>query len=192
MYKLLAAISLTLLVSGCATTALVPIEYQEPVSTESFQTVSIELQSGAVIGYSGTNAAYAGGILIPLVTGPRPENQFGPADQQTFVDSLASELLRLNLARSVDKRPASSDLSLVINFVQTEHFPNNNEYKLTVYVSMAKGRASTDKIYNILSSEGESFWRGAFTGVGAGKIKAANKLMSAMIKDIEMFSSGNL
>lgn len=189
MFKNILASLILLVLVGCGPSALMPIQHEAPVSTTSSQTVNIRLNSGAVKGYSTGTMIATGGIFVPVSHGPVPRLQFGPDDQQTFVDSLADELIRLNLASSVNNNAALANLTLTVNFVQTEHFPNFQEYKLTVSLSLERASVIKHKVYNILSSEGDSTWQKWNTNARTGKEKAAKQLMAAMIRDIETFTS---
>lgn len=180
-------LSITVLLAGCGPTLLVPVTYDKEVIAQSNLDAYVELNTGRVTGHSSSSLIYAGGVYVPVSTGPIPELQFGSEDQMVFVDSLKSEMQRLGIIDSVSDVATDNTLRIVLNFVQTEHYPNFQEYKLTVGMIMAYHSKETVKTYEVLSSEGDSGWEKWNTSASEGKEKAAVKLMDLVISDIQEF-----
>lgn len=181
----------TLVFSGCANPVLVKVTYDEPVTLVSDKTGSIQFSTGVVEGASGSSLMYVGpNLFVPVSTGPYPHLQFNFQDQRIFVESLKDELNRLKLLRVSqvsEQRIEGADVSIEIIFVQTTHMPYMQEYFLNVAMQLRAGHQSSAKRYEILSSEGDSIWTKMNTNAAEGKEKAAKKLMTKLIPDIEKF-----
>lgn len=171
---------------GC-TAPLTKVTYESPVSVSQSFPVKVDLNSGSVTGYSTSSMVYAGGIFVPVSGGPTPKLHFGVEDQNVFIDSLKSELLRYKVAETIVENSSESTLYLVVNFVQTEHFPNHQEYKITASLHMELEDKKEDKVYYILSSEGDGWWEKMNTNASQGKMKAAKKLMDKIMVDLQSF-----
>jgi len=63
------------------------------------------------------------------------------------------------------------------------------EYKITALLLIKFGETTQKTSYNILSSEGDSHWTKINTNALQAKTKAAEKLLAAIIPDIEDFVS---
>jgi len=177
-------------VSGCATPRLAPIEYGGAVAHKSELAAHVQANTGKVTGYSSSTMIYAGGgIFVPITTGPVPELQFGEEDQEVFLESLKTELVRHGIVKSVSENDEGKVLEVTLDFVQTEHFPKFQEYKITALLLLKFGETMRDKRYSILSSEGDTAWSKFNTSASEGKTKAAEKLLAAVIPDIEEFVS---
>ena len=179
-------LALTLILGGC-TAPLTKVTYESPVNVSQMFPVKVELNSGKVTGYSTSSMVYAGGIFVPVSGGPAPKLHFHVEDQRVFINSLKSELIRYKIAEKIVESDDESTLSLVVNFVQTEHFPYHQEYKITATLHMELGARKADKVYYILSSEGDGFWEKMNTNASEGKIKAAQKLMNNIMVDVQEF-----
>lgn len=177
---------LALLLGGC-TAPLTKVTYESPVSVGQSFPVKVDLNSGAVTGYSTSSMIYAGGIFVPVSGGPAPQLHFGVEDQNVFIDSLKAELLRYKIAETIIENIEDSTLYLIVNFVQTEHFPNYQEYKITASLHMELGDRKADEVYYILSSEGDGWWEKMNTNASQGKMKAAQKLMNKIMVDVQKF-----
>lgn len=173
--------------TGCGSAPLLPITYEQPVVVQSDLDAYVELNTGRVSGHSSQSMIYAGGIFVPVSSGPVPELQFGAEDQATFIASLKAELLRLNIVRSIEEAESEQSASFVVNFVQTEHFPTYQQYKLTVSLVAELGAKSFSNRYEVLSSEGDSTWEKWNTNASKGKLKAAQKLLDLLMIDIQTF-----
>jgi len=174
-------------VLGGCTAPLTKITYESPVNVSHSYPVNVGLNTGKVTGYSRSSMVYAGGIFVPVSSGPAPRLQFGVEDQKVFIESLKSELIRYNVAKKIVENQDLSTFNVTVNFVQTEHFPYFQEYKITVSLAMRLGDRSDDKIYYILSSEGDGFFEKMNTNASEGKAKAAQKLMNKIMEDIQDF-----
>ncbi len=130
---------------------------------------------------------YAGGISVPVSSGPVPELHFGADDQSIFVESLETEMQRLGIVGSIAETAKDDTLNIVLNFVQTEHYPNFQEYKLTVSLTAKYQDEEVSRRYEILSSEGDSGWQKWNTSASKGKEKAASQLMDRVMADIQEF-----
>lgn len=185
--KITIAALLLMSLSGCASALLIPIEYPDAASVTSEIPFRVSLNTGKVAGYGGSTLVYAGGMFVPVSTGPVPELQFGARDQEVFVESLRSELSRLGILGISSDHELADNVDITIYFVQTEHYPHFQEYKLTVALVMAYKDMSSTHSYEVLSSEGDSIWTKMNTNASTGKLKAATKLLERVIPDIESF-----
>jgi len=131
---LLVIIVITL--GGCAAPRLAPIEYSDSVIHKSTLPAYVQVNTGKVTGYSTSTMIYAGGIFVPVTSGPVPELQFGDEDQKVFLESLKSQLLKHGIISALRESGAEDTLEVMVNFVQTEHFPNFQEYKITAVMLM--------------------------------------------------------
>jgi len=176
------------LVTGCAT-ALGPVSYKGQVTHQSDLAGRVLLNTGEVTGYSAQSMMYVNGMFIPISTGPMPKLQFGSEDQHVFLQSLKNELVRTGVLKSISENTGKDNLEITVNFAHTEHFPQFQEYKFTVLLLLHCGDKSDSKTYEIMSSDGDSIWAKMNTNALQGKTKAAEKLMVAMIPDIENFAA---
>ena len=127
IYRILMLVVFAAGVSGCGPVPLVPVTYEKEVVAQSDLTAFVELNTGRVSGYSSSTMIYAGGIFVPVSTGPVPELQFGAEDQAIFIQSLKDEMQRLGIVGSIADTAADDSLNMGVDFVQTEHFPNFQE-----------------------------------------------------------------
>lgn len=181
---------LAALLSGCVDPNLRSVSYQQAVATQSDMTGNVQLFTGVVEGASGSTMVYVGpGIFIPMETGPIPELHFGEADQKVFAESLSAELTRLGLLKMKSEVSAGemTDIVIVLAFVHTTHNPHHQQYHLNVAMQMVSTEKSEVKRYKIDSSEGDSIWEKMNTNAAQGKQKAADKLIAAIVPDIEAF-----
>lgn len=186
--NLLILICLSAMACGCSVTApLVPLTYDNEVVAKSDLAALIEFNTGRTTGHSSSTLVYANGIFVPVNSGPIPELQFGAEDQAVFVESLKSEMQRLGIVGSIVDTISDATLSITVNFVQTEHFSNHQQYKLTVSMLMSCGDLASASRYEVLSSEGDSTWEKWNTSASKGKEKAARKLMDLILPDIQQF-----
>lgn len=176
-----------ILTTGCATPKLVPVTYTGAVKHKSDYSANVQLNTGKVTGYSSTTMIYAGGIFVPITSGPVPALQFGEEDQKIFLESLRSELQKHGIIASLSEQPSNEPVEILVNFVQTEHYPNFQEYRITALLQLRHRGKVANKKYNILSSEGDSIWTKMNTSAFQGKKKAAEKLLAAIMPDIEDF-----
>lgn len=177
------------LLTGCGSAKLSAVRYEDTSTVTSSLPTRIELRTGSVTGRPNSTTVYAGGIFIPLSVASTPEVQFGPEDQVTFVKSLAGELRRHRILLPIEEEFGESTLSLVVDFQRTEHFPAFQEYRVQAQLHMACGELKEVREYHVFSSEGDSTWTKMGTDAATGKAKAASKLLTAMIPDIEKFVS---
>ena len=124
---------------------------------------------------------------MPISSGPTPALQFGVEDQQVFVESLKSELVGSGIIRNIEVEKSQDDLNIMVNFVQTMHYPNVHEYVLVVEMICLYEDLVGSRMYQISSSEGDTFWEKMNTDASEGKEKAAIKLIDALIPDIQNF-----
>lgn len=177
------------ILGGCTSYPLPKVGYEQSAAVTSDRTGGISLTSGAMGGAMGTTAVNTGGIFIPVNLGPSPDwLNFNREDQAIFVACLAEELGRLSILKIAPTQSGQSpqpDVALSIVFVSTIRYPNN-DYVLQVTLDIQTPADRQSKQYRIRGLENEPGWM-RFTGVGAatGKKKAAQKLLNAMIPDIE-------
>ncbi len=187
----IAPLALCLLLAGCSFKPLKPVVYDKPTTVTTNKTASLERASG-VIGGSGPTGMIAveSGVYVPVETGEVAAGYFGKTDQDIFVESLSSELVRHGIFRSVITGPgdeSATDVQISIVFISTYHNPDLQEYVLDVGVRMHASNAMSASRYHIRSSEGDSLWSKMNTSGNEGKSKAADKLMKLLIPAIERF-----
>ena len=185
--RLIAIVCYLAIASGCGPVPLVPVTYESEVIARSNVDAFFSVNSGRIIGHSSSSMVYAGGIFVPVSTGPVPRLQFGAEDQSIFIENLKSEMKRLGIIGSVADSASPETLSIAVNFVQSEHFPDFQEYKLTVSMTLNFNDQSVASRYEVLSSDGDSTWEKWNTNASKGKSKAASKLMNLLLMDIQHF-----
>ena len=130
-----------------------------------------------------------GTVFVPMPGGSTPSwINFNQEDQATFASCLREELERLGILKMMPGQPtqaASPDVTLKVFFERTIRNPNN-DYSLNVVLDILTPQERLSKKYSVSAFEGESGWT-KFSGVSAwtGKKMAAQKLLNAMIPDIE-------
>lgn len=129
---------------------------------------------------------------MPLATGPYPHLMFTQEDQNIFYRCLVDEVDRLGLLRVRGIQSGSTDAALKLRFIQTQHFPDFQEYILDVSVTFHEGAFEETKTYHIVSSDGDSMLTKMTTNATEGKQKAATKLMQRIIEDLEKWVSRSL
>ncbi len=174
---------------GCATPIpLNTLKYQPQTTVTSTKEAAVVVVSGAVRGGSGSYLMPAGGIFIPVSTGPNPKLQFNTDDQQAFAESLRTELVRLGVLKSASADlTAGKDLKVQVIFAQTYHNPNFQEYVLDVVAEMTGGKEPLLRQYRVVSSEKDSTWEKWNTNAYQGKEKAARLLLEKLVPDIERY-----
>lgn len=185
--RFLGTICAAFIMSACGPVPLLPVTYDDEILAQSDLAAFVELNTGRVTGHSASSMIYAGGIFVPVSTGPVPELQFDASDQAIFVDSLKTEMQRHGIVGSISDAAENDTLDITINFVQTEHFPSYQEYKLTVSMLTQYGDLEVANRYEVLSSEGDSGWTKWNTNASTGKKKAAAKLMDLVLTDLQDF-----
>lgn len=180
---------LAALLTGCATPIpLDTVRYEHKTSVASDKDASVVIVSGVVSGSSATTMVPIGAIFVPLSTGPNPGLQFNVNDQRAFGESLRKELVRLGIVKSASDFSAQpKDLKVQVNFVQTYHNPNLQQYSLDVTAELTGGKAPMIQQYRVLSSEKDTFWERTNTTAYQGKAKAVRLLLEKMIPDIERY-----
>ena len=185
---------LAVLLTGCATTVpLLPVDYESEATIQTDKTATVKLQTGAIEGSGSTNMIMVGsGVFVPMTTGPLPHLQFNEEDQAVFIDLLESELTRLGILKTiVPETNEQSDIEILILFAQTYHNPNMQQYTLNVAMQITGEGEKYGNKYNVLSSEGDSWWAKMNTNASQGKQKAAKNLLSKLIPDIENWLKNN-
>lgn len=177
--------------AGCATPIpLNSLKYEQETSIKSSNEATVVVISGAVRGATGSYLVPAGGIFIPVSTGPNPALQFNNVDQNAFGESLRAELVRLGIVKSASADSAGDkDLKIQVVFAQTYHNPNFQRYTLDVVAEMTGGKEPALRQYRVISSEKDSTWEKWNTNAYEGKAKAARLLMEKLIPDIESYIS---
>lgn len=177
------------IMSGCAA-PLPKIAYDKPTSVTSQRLGTILLTSGVVEGSTASSTIPAGGIFVTIPSARSPAwVNFNLKDQEIFANSLAEELNRLGIMRIA--MPPSPDAPLAnvqfrIIFERTTKNPNA-DYRLQVKLEILTPGANQVKSYDIRSFDGESGWAKFNVTPPTGKKMAAQKLLDAMIPDIEAF-----
>ncbi len=190
MFRILFVVAGLAALAGCETTApLRPVTYNGKATVVSSNTATISFETGIVTGSEGTTIIQVGmDRFEPVSTGPTPHLHFDMGDQQVFVDSLASELLRLGILGQVwtpETQQQAPDLVINVAFAKTHHDPNNNAYTLDVTMQIDTNGLIFAEYYNVVSTEGDSLWDKWNTGSLAGKTRAAEMLMIRLVQDIQ-------
>lgn len=185
--KIIISVSALMFLPGCASAVLVPVEYPSVANVTSDIPFRVSLNTGKVGGYGTSTMVFTGGIFVPVNSGPAPELHFGAEDQKVFAESLRSEIRRLGILGMPSDRDSANNVDITIYFVQTEHYPQFHEYKLTVALVMEYRDIGSTHSYEVLSSEGDALWTKMNTNASQGKLKAATKLLERVISDIEAF-----
>ena len=121
---------------------------------------------------------------MPMALGPYPHLMFTEEDQRIFADSLRRELGRLGILRVASPSEATP-LKIEVVFVHTEHKYDFNDYILDVDVLFQSDGKEEKKSYRVVSSEGDSWFARMNTRPSEGKKKAASKLMSKIVPDVQ-------
>lgn len=122
---LLVLLPVALVLVGCGPVPLVPVTYEEAAVVQSDLSAYVELNTGKVSGHSSSTLVYAGGIYVPVNSGPVPELHFGADDQEAVkrYEVLSSEgdsgWQKWNTNASDGKKKAATKLlNLVIADIQ--------------------------------------------------------------------------
>lgn len=183
-YALLIAAAMA---TGC-TAPLAPVTYEEPVLVSSTLPAYVKLNTGRVIGQSvATVTTNSDGAMVPVTLESTPELQFNETDQAVFVDSLKAELLRHGIVGSLASSMGEETLLITVDFVLTEHQLEHQTYQLTTTMQLRYGEYSKELHYKVASNEGDSLLATVTTSSAEGKEKAADKLLTLLIPDIEAF-----
>ena len=191
--KISSALSLILAITvlaGCATPSipLKPSSYDKGVTTTSNLTAKVIHLSGVVSGASDMSMVPIGsGMFLPISSGPHPHLQFNDEDQRIFLTAFRQELERLHLVKSAIADPKqTADIEIKVMFAQTFHNPIHQEYILDVgmQITYSAGKTFTNR-YRIISNEGDSWFEKMNTNASEGKAKAGDKLMAALVSDVE-------
>jgi hypothetical protein len=195
MMRLLFALALALLVSGCAT----PIAFNtvslggEPTVTSNKEASVVHI-SGAVRGASNTTLMPIGNnVFVPISTGPAPQLQFHLEDQGEFIKVLRAELLRLKVFKAValGSDQVQGDIKISVIFAQTYHQIHNQEYTLDVAMSIEGGKKPFLKQYRVNSNEKASTWERWSTNAFEGKVLAVRRLLERLVPDIQAYVAEN-
>lgn len=174
---------------GCTATApLVPVKYEEPAYIKTDQSVTIELETGVVTGSSGSTLVSGGGVYVPKSTGPVSSLHFGLLDQSAFIETLSSELIRLGIVDVLQTGHyinVDAEHAIKVVFLKTHHNPHSQVYTLDVEFKITNGDNVLENTYQITSHTSmKEKW---FTNASQGKQKAAKKLLTALIQDIQKY-----
>jgi predicted DNA-binding WGR domain protein len=171
---------------GCH--GLTNVRYDKSAALTSSRSAEVRLVSGIVSGEP--YPVLIGPLLIPVPTSPSSPLSFSVDDQRTFVLSLVEQLNRLkilNASESTKDRSEDVDVSIQITFMRTDERNLGTSYELEVEMLLSLSGQSAIERYSIISSEGQSNIQLFFTRPAEAKERAANKLMAAVIPDIEKF-----
>lgn len=181
-----------LALGGCATPIpLNNLTYPGAVTVKTSKSAEVKVVTGAVRGGSGTTMLPAGGILVPISSGPIPKLQFNSVDQEEFGESLRAELVRLGMTRAASSKNPDADIAIAVLFAQTYHNPSLQVYTLDVVVQITGGDQPAVHQYRVISNEGDSFWEKMNTDAYEGKAKAARLLLGKIIPDVEEYLRAN-
>ena len=177
-------VSLPMALSACS--SLPWVVYDSPATVSSDRTAVITTSTGVVEGYNSSTAVMAAGVFIPIPATSAPTSvKFNDKDVAIFATSLERQLNRLGIVKAQrDETAAPQDIALRIYFDRTFKGPNN-EYQLDVRLEIQTASSQTDKSYSVRSFVDENFLVRFNTTPKAGKRLAAERLMKAMIPDIE-------
>ena len=180
---LLAALSL----AACTSYPLGKITHDKTAASETARTGQISLTSGKVTGNYGPMTVPTGGAFVTVPSFSNPDwANFNTQDQGLFIGYLADELQRLNILTPSQGGPA--DIALNVQFNNTYKAGNNDIYlDVTLAITTANGNSS--KNYKVQAFEGGDYWTRVNTTLTTSKKMAAQKLMDAMIPDIQTAAS---
>lgn len=172
--------------SACSVASLPWVVYDAPATVSSDRTAAITTTTGIVEGYSTSTTLPAGGMFITVPGGPTPSwVNFNAEDIAIFAASLERELNRLGVAKAQrGEQGTSADIALTLHFDRTVKGAYN-EYQLDVRLVIQTASNQIEKSYNVRSFTDEGFWARANTTAKTSKRMAAQKLMQAIIPDIE-------
>ena len=177
-------LTVLLLISTACATALKPVEYSgEPVKSDVVKTTSVELITGVINGEGATSVMSTGGVFVPIQSGSTPKLRFNEEDQKIFLESLKSEISKLDIAKVTNN--AKGGVSIQLIFAQTHHSRPTQRYLLDVVMLIKDGKkVKFQKKYMIDSEKGVSFWTKMNTNADQGKKRAAEYLINELIPDI--------
>jgi hypothetical protein len=168
---------------GCkASLPIKPVTYEGEVFKTSEKAASIELITGNLVSSNREVVLSGGGLYLP-VSGPSYDFlQFGVEDQQIFIDSLSTELVRLGVLNVSNE---ASDLNIVINFIAAHNNPNTLNYTLEVEMNISSENEKATTKYVVSSNDG---YKDALFGTAPkNKTMAGTKLMNLIIPDIQTY-----
>lgn len=180
-----AFVALTL--AGCVSYPLPKIRYEKQPTVASDLLGSIQVATGSIQGTSGTGEFLVGGAFVATGGGNSPSwVNFNPEDQSIFANCLRDELQRLGIMKInlVSHPKAQAPVRLLLVFNHTERSPEN-DYVLEVTLAIQTPTDRLTKTYDVRAFEGESGWAKFNVTPTTGKKMAAQKLLNAMIPDIE-------
>jgi hypothetical protein len=165
------------------------VRYDKSAAVTSTRSAEVRLVSGIVSGGSYP-LIIVPFLIVPLPTTPSSPINFNADDQRTFVLSLVEQLNRLKIVKASESAkdgPEGADISIQITFLRTDQWNMGTSHELEVEMLLSSSGQSTTEHYSIISSEGQSNIQLLFTSSDESKERAANKLMAAVIPDIEKF-----
>lgn len=128
--------------AGCGSFPLLPVEYAAPASITSQIPFQLHLNTGRVGGYGTSTLVTAGGVFIPVRSGPQPALHFGVRDQEIFSDFLGSELVRLGIL----KAPVATESAEPLDIYAYEVLSSEGDSvwtKMTTNASQGKQKAAS-------------------------------------------------
>lgn len=193
MYRVLVHTCLAIFLLACTATAwarkpvpLIPPTYTGTTNVRTQLTAAVTLTPAVADARTNSVLVSSGGIFIPVSTTPKMRQRFNEEDQKIFVDALRKEIVRLGLVRGASGT-GSPDLVIEIIFDKTLYINSVNRYSLDVTLRITGPAGPLEKHYHVQSDEGESFWEMAGNNVSEGKAKAGQRLITALISDIEVY-----
>lgn len=134
-------------------------------------------------------AAYQGRSVPPEVT------NFGGERQLEFAETLASELLRLEVFESVVVSPGqvtegaeAAPVELRLQFDRTRYETGMHNYLLDVRLLITAGGTSWNERYAIDANEGVGGWEQANSNLYDTQIRAVRKLLTAVVRDVQAWA----
>jgi hypothetical protein len=174
--------------AGCH--GLERVRYDQPATVTSTRSAEVRLVSGIIEGEP--YPLLIGPLLLPAPVSSSSSLSFNAGDQRTFVLSLVDQLNRLKIVNAREAGQVNSegaDLLVQVTFLRTDERSAGAVYALDVEMLLSSGEQNATERYTILSSEGQSIIEQTFTRPVQAKERAANKLLAAVIPDIEKFLS---
>jgi hypothetical protein len=172
---------------------LEPLTYHGATSVTSQKKAEVELVTGEVKRHRVDEDVLPHFITKGSWASRHPDltGTFGADDQQVFVESLTSELVRLDLFRqatTTGEGHASDGVHIKLWFAKTDYFRGGPQrYVLYVEMQIESGRGATTKRYIADSKPNVSLAKWMFTSMNRQQAKAAAaaSLLDQLIPDIE-------
>jgi hypothetical protein len=177
-----------LLLSACVTP--IPIDnvaFPGETTVKSSKEARVTISSSNVGGSSGTRIVPVAGTFVAAPT-RSASLPFNEKDQQEFLKSLRTELVRLGIVRATTVDPSAAvELAINVHIARATFSVDAVEYTLDVVLNMSGGERPVQKQYHIVSTEKDSIWEKWNTNGAEARLKTAKLLLEKLVPDIETY-----